>query len=1653
MGLKIDNGVLLSPDANGNYVERAAFNNDGDLVFKNADGSSKGAGITESAGDLRYLQLLGGTVTGAIHANHTSNTFSGTRFSFGSATLEKSGDNNHIHFGGTAIIPLANGGGSIGTSGYRFGGIFSTGANVSGTATLGKAYINGASDNSGKSDFSVYTGGTASLALTGGEFRVGDTDVNWTVALRSSGYLGAYGIAMTIGTTAGDYAIDITPNGTTTASFNQGVTTFHTPITVKGGAPNPETTDGYGLEIMGNYTDGRWNHRFVKHDDGAGVPLYVQKTTSVADVWSNVARFGLYSGNGYEFEVFGAAKVNGDFASTGQINASGGNSSQWNTAYGWGNHSGLYLGATAKAADSNLFDGIDSVNFVYGNAKGTNDSVTTNNDDLDKTGYYTSGGFATRPSNVANWMYIEHIKLYNDNTSYQKQIGYDTYDNRMWSRTKNNGTWTNWAQIWTSDVFSNNSTNWNTAYGWGNHASAGYLTSLPAHTHDDRYYTETEVNTLLAAKSATSHTHNVYDLNNFNSGQDPNTYSQTRIWTSLNGGTTGNYPSAYNGVVNLGMDASHGLQFSYHYGATDDALYFRHKSDNPSAPNGVGWQGWKTLASRQWVQAQGYLTSSGIGSYATQQYVTDSINSLINGAPGALNTLDELAAALGDDANFAGTITNSIATKVSKSGDTMTGNLTIAQSSGNNIFTINSTGGGTPVIYMNSPTRGWGQFVADNNLRFKDETGNIEVLTLEAGGNVGVGLADPAYKLDVSGDINASAAVRAYQFQGNANVSGTGNASYHPSGIYSTSTNWLYGTMYLNANSINDTGDIRLYNSSYSFRARYNAGNDNYHASLNWYGLQLGNNGDNYIVGGRTNPGGNLRFYVNNTSDFTTINGTLSAIMHSTGRTTFGGGTDYGYTLNVAGSFYATDWIRVGGTQGLYFESYGGGWNMTDTTWIRAYNDKNIYTGGYMRAARFEDANDSTYYLDPSASTSLNIAGKIVTAASSGTMMSNGSMSDAIGWNGDYGTYIGSTVGGTSYLYANGTFYTGGAFRTLIHSGNIGSQSVSYATSAGNADTVDSYHVSSLWKLNEWNGNIYGHTDGRIYGTIFYDANDSNYYVDPNGISVLSSVRILNASSGASLIVGADNTSRVYNDNARKGLVVNADYYPHIYVNALSNASNDVHGAVISMTGVLSAGGYRRWGMGIANTDPSALSWGWWDNESNPHYSVGGSLGYTSTGARMWLNTDGVLQTTGSMRAPIFYDSEDTGYYVDPNSESKLRKLWINNGGASGVSWSSGLNMGDSSNYWNLIQDGGTARQRNFGAGGYDWFNNTASTQLMYLSNTGNLSISGTLTVGSTAYIEPVGQSMNVRKVNTISFAPNNGWNDPGVHGIMSTDSAGSSADSISINSYNDITLRLDANNNNSESYLRIMNNTQGSNTIAYIGYDGSTSVAWFGGVATASNDFRAPIFYDSQDTSYYVDPNGSSRLGHLYVGDVAGSNDGSWNARMKVIGSSHARLDVVSNSDGIITTMFAHTGNGAGKMGTWSNHPLKLVIDGTDKATLDSSGNFTVVGRFTETSSQKYKTNIQDLGPTLEKVDQLRGVTYSKIGSEETEIGMIAEEVAQIFPDLISYNEEGQIESLNYTRITAVLVEAVKELNAKVKTQEIFIDNIVARLERLENK
>jgi hypothetical protein len=83
-----------------------------------------------------------------------------------------------------------------------------------------------------------------------------------------------------------------------------------------------------------------------------------------------------------------------------------------------------------------------------------------------------------------------------------------------------------------------------------------------------------------------------------------------------------------------------------------------------------------------------------------------------------------------------------------------------------------------------------------------------------------------------------------------------------------------------------------------------------------------------------------------------------------------------GRTLDVSGDIYASSWVRVGGSQGLYFQTYGGGWHMTDTTWIRAYNDKSVYTGGSIQAGGYIRANGDGYKVDNTIV--INSAGKFV---------------------------------------------------------------------------------------------------------------------------------------------------------------------------------------------------------------------------------------------------------------------------------------------------------------------------------------------------------------------------------------------------------------------------------------------------------------------------------------------------------------------------------------------------------------------------------------------------------------------------------------------------------------------------------------------------
>ena len=105
---------------------------------------------------------------------------------------------------------------------------------------------------------------------------------------------------------------------------------------------------------------------------------------------------------------------------------------------------------------------------------------------------------------------------------------------------------------------------------------------------------------------------------------------------------------------------------------------------------------------------------------------------------------------------------------------------------------------------------------------------------------------------------------------------------------------------------------------------------------------------------------------------------------------------------------------------------------------------------------------------------------------------------------------------------------------------------------------------------------------------------------------------------------------------------------------------------------------------------------------------------------------------------------------------------------------------------------------------------------------------------------------------------------------------------------------------------------------------------------------------------------------------------------------------------------------------------------------TLDMSeaGAATFNNNVTAFSDERLKDNIETLTDGLDKVEQLRGVTYTR--DEKESIGVIAQEVEKILPEIVlTADDEMGTKSVDYSRITAVLIEAVKELSAKVKELE----------------
>ena len=138
--------------------------------------------------------------------------------------------------------------------------------------------------------------------------------------------------------------------------------------------------------------------------------------------------------------------------------------------------------------------------------------------------------------------------------------------------------------------------------------------------------------------------------------------------------------------------------------------------------------------------------------------------------------------------------------------------------------------------------------------------------------------------------------------------------------------------------------------------------------------------------------------------------------------------------------------------------------------------------------------------------------------------------------------------------------------------------------------------------------------------------------------------------------------------------------------------------------------------------------------------------------------------------------------------------------------------------------------------------------------------------------------------------------------------------------------------------------------------------------------------------------------------------------------------LSTVSNHGGIICgtasivpALSGTYSNGATDIGTLTSKWRDAHFSGTVNA-----------ANFNTTSDATLKTNVETLTGSLDAVKSLRGVSFDWLENGNSEVGVIAQEVEAVLPDVVSTNDQG-IKSVKYGNMVALLIEAMKEQQAQI--------------------
>ena len=147
-------------------------------------------------------------------------------------------------------------------------------------------------------------------------------------------------------------------------------------------------------------------------------------------------------------------------------------------------------------------------------------------------------------------------------------------------------------------------------------------------------------------------------------------------------------------------------------------------------------------------------------------------------------------------------------------------------------------------------------------------------------------------------------------------------------------------------------------------------------------------------------------------------------------------------------------------------------------------------------------------------------------------------------------------------------------------------------------------------------------------------------------------------------------------------------------------------------------------------------------------------------------------------------------------------------------------------------------------------------------------------------------------------------------------------------------------------------------------------------------------------------------------------------------------KWQIVANTDGSLYLQNLTSGAAENNLKATGNAGVILYFDNSAKVETvtggcNITGDLTATGNVTAYSDERLKTDIKTIDNAVDIVNNLRGVTYTRKDTNEKGVGVIAQEIEDVLPQVV---QDGEYKSVAYGNIVGVLIEAVKELKAEIE-------------------